>query len=203
MIIMAQPNWRQIYARKRDDQKRSLKVCPDCPETSGIYFILREENGFKFGYVGQAENLLDRLASHLQGYKSHIDKSLRSHGLYDAEKNPTGYKIAFKEYPKAELDIMEQYYIKKCANEGWQMRNVESGGKSGKTDIGERQPSRGYRDGLTQGEKNARKFVADLFAKHLTYAPKPKSGKFPTENQLKAMQKFEDFLKIEEENPHE
>ena len=80
------------------------------------------------------------------------------------------------------------------------MRNQTAGSQGvGKKSFGTQKAGKGYHDGLAQGEKNARKFVADLFAKHLTYAPKPKSGKFPTENQLKAMKKFEEFLNIEEE----
>lgn len=199
---MGKPNWRQIYARKRDDQKRILKVCPDCPETSGIYCFHRvDEDGFKFAYIGQAtKNLLKRIAEHLSTYQG-IDNSIRKHGLYDAEKNPYGYKVSVMcVCAPEECDEQEQIYIKKAADAGYQLRNQTAGSQGvGKRSFGTQKEARGYHDGLKQGEKNVRKFVSDLFAKHLTYSPKPKSGKFPTENQLKAMQKFEDFLKIEEE----
>ena len=183
-------NYKQIYAIKRANEERILKVCPNCPNTSGIYFLLREENGFKFGYIGKAKHLLERLGAHLQGRQQHIDRSIKSHGLW-SEENPTGYKVYFLEFPESMLNEKEQHYIKTYANAGYQLRNVESGGQLGKTDIGERKPARGYYDGLAQGRKNAQRFIADLFAKHLDYRPKNQP---PNAYQKKAMEKFKDFL---------
>ena len=80
-------NYKQIYAIKKANEEKILKVCPDCPNTSGIYFLLREESGFKWAYIGKARNLLSRLAGHLNGYQ-HIDLSLKKHGLY-SEDNKT------------------------------------------------------------------------------------------------------------------
>jgi hypothetical protein len=185
-------NYKQIYAIKRANEERILKVCPNCPNTSGIYFLLREENGFKFGYVGQAKHILERLGSHLSGYQ-HIDLSLKKHGFWD-EKNPTGYKIHFLQFPESELDEKEQYFIKRYANAGWQMRNVESGGSQGKTDIGERRQSRGYYDGVAQGYKNAQKEIAHLFDLHLDYTTKKQP---PTKLQEKALEKFKNFIDVE------
>ena len=185
-------NYRQIYAIKKQNEKRILKVCPNCPNTSGIYFFLREENGFKFGYVGKAKHLLERLGSHLQGYTQHIDRSLKKHGLWSSD-NPTGYKVHFLEFPESELNEKEQFYIQKCASMGYQLRNVESGGQLGKTDIGERKPAKKYFDGVEQGKKNTRKFIASLFEKHLDYKPKKTP---PTKLQERAMQKFKDFLEV-------
>ena len=189
-------NYKQLYAIKKANRERILKVCPNCPETSGIYFLLREEGGFKFAYIGKAKTLLSRLADHLQGYTQHIDRSLKKHGLW-SEENPTGWTINFLEFPESELNEKEQYYIQKYANAGYQLRNIESGGTLGKTDIGERKPAKNYYDGLSQGYKNAQKFVANLFDKHLDY--KQKSDK-PNKNQEKAMKKFKDFLEVENES---
>lgn len=165
-------------------------MCPNCPERSGIYFLLREESGFKFAYIGKAKTLLSRLADHLQGYTQHIDRSLKKHGLW-SDENPTGWRINFLEFPESELNEKERYYIQKYANAGYQLRNIESGGNLGKTDIGERKPAKKYFDGVEQGKKNAQKFVANLFDKHLDYHPKKNP---PTKLQEKAMQKFKDFL---------
>jgi hypothetical protein len=184
-------NYRQIYARKAECEKRIKEVCPDCPNTSGIYFFLREEDGFRFGYVGQAKHLLDRLGQHLIGYQ-HIDISIKKHGLYNAETNPCGYKVHFLEYPESELDAMEQKYIKQYANAGYQMKNATSGSQGkGKKSLDNGRPARGYYDGLDQGYKNAQKFIANLFEKHLVVDTKRHPA---TKLQEKALQKFEDFI---------
>ena len=183
-------NYRQLYAIKKANKERILKVCPNCPNTSGIYFLLREENGFKFGYIGKAKHLLERLADHLSGRKQWIDRSLYKHGLH-SNSNPYGYRVHYIEFAENLLDEKEQYYIKQYANAGYQLRNVESGGTLGKSDIGERKPAKKYFDGVEQGKKNAQKFVANLFEKHLDYKPKKEP---PTKLQEKAMKKFKDFL---------
>lgn len=184
-------DYRQIYAIRNENKKRILSVCPNCPERSGIYFLLREENGFKFGYIGKAKNLLGRLADHLNGRQQHIDRSIKKHGLW-SDVNQNGYKVHFLEFPESELDEKEQFYIRKYANAGYQLRNVESGGNSGKGLINEKKPAKGYYDGIEQGKKNTQKFIANLFEKHLDFVPKKQP---PTKLQEKAMQKFQDFLK--------
>ena len=133
---------------------------------------------------------MERLGSHLSGRTQHIDRSILKHGLY-SEKNPTGYKIHFLEYPEEMLDEMEQKYIKQYANAGYQLRNVESGGSEGKTDIGERKASKGYYDGIAQGRKNVQKEIAHLFRLHLDFKTKKEP---PNKLQEKALQKFKDFL---------
>lgn len=183
---------RKIKAIERANKERILNVCPDCPERSGIYFLLREENGFKYAYVGQAHNLLSRLAGHLKGYQ-HIDLSLKKHKFY-AEDNPTGYKVFYLECSVEQLDELEQKYIKQYANAGYQMRNKTSGSQGeGKQGIAPNKQSKGYFDGVEQGKKNASKFVADLFAKHLDFVPKRQP---PTKLQERAMQKFSNFLEL-------
>ena len=189
-------NYKQLYAIKKANKERILKVCPNCPETSGIYFLLREEDGFKYAYIGQSVNVLQRLADHLQGYQ-YIDLSIKKHGLW-SEENQTGWVIHFLEFPKYQLDEKEQYYIKKYANAGYQLRNVTSGSQGqGKKGLDNAKPPKNYYDGLSQGYRNAQKFVANLFDKHLDY--KQKSDK-PNKNQEKAMQKFKDFLEVENES---
>ena len=184
---------RQIKDIEKVNKELILKVCPDVPDRSGIYFLLREEDGFKFGYVGQSVKLLTRLAQHLRGYQ-HIDLSLRKHGLYSKD-NPCGYKVYFLEFPVEELDEKEQYYIKKYANAGYQMRNKTSGSQDeGKKGISANRQSKGYYDGLKQGKKKSREYVANLFDKHLVVQTKKQP---PTKLQEKALQKFMDFISLE------
>lgn len=183
-------NYRKLYAIKKANEERILKVCPNCPRRSGIYFLLREEDGFKYAYIGQSVNILQRLTDHLQGYQ-YIDLSIKKHGLYN-EQNPTGYRIHFLTFPESELDKQEQFYIWKYANAGYQLRNVTSGSQGqGKKGLGNAKQPKTYTEGVVQGEKNMAKRIKHLFDLHLDYVPKKNP---PTKLQEKAMQKFKDFL---------
>lgn len=186
-------NYKKIYAIKKANEERILKVCPDCPNTSGIYFLLREENGFRYAYIGQAARLRERLGSHLSGYQ-HIDLSLKKHGFWD-KKNPTGYKVHFLEFPESQLDEKEQYYIKQYANAGYQMRNSTAGSQGkGKHGLDNQKQPRTYYEGLNNGYERARKEISHLFDLHLDYTTKNQP---PTKLQERALQKFKDFLEVE------
>ncbi len=188
-------NYRQIKAIEKANKERILKVCPDVPDTSGIYILEREENGFKFAYVGQAKKLLTRLAGHLKGFQ-HIDLSLKKHGLW-SENNPTGWAIIWFSVAEDKLDEREQEFIKIYANNGYQLRNKTSGSQGeGKRDIAD-EPTKGYLEGLHNGYKKAQKEIAHLFKLHLVCGTKKVP---PTKLQEKAMQKFEDFINVEEES---
>ena len=178
-------NYKQIYAIKKANEEKILKVCPDCPRTSGIYFLIREDNGFKYCYIGQARCLLERLGSHLSGYQQHIDRSLKKHGLW-SEENPTGWQVFTLKFPVEVLDEREQYFIQKYANSGYQMLNVTGGSQGkGKTDIGERKPSRGYYDGKMEGEKHLARELKHIIDTHLVI-----SLKKDTKISQKALEKF-------------
>ena len=183
-------NFKQIKAIEQANKRRILAVNPEVPERSGIYFLLREENGFRYGYIGQAKRLLTRLAQHLKGYQ-HIDLSIKKHGLY-GEDNPTGYKVHFLEFPESELNEQEQKYIKMYADKGFQMRNATSGSQGeGKKSLDNQKATKGYLQGLANGYMNARKDIEHLFKLHLDYTTKRQP---PTVNQQKALKKFADFL---------
>lgn len=183
--------------RKAIDEKNKLKLkslFPNIPYTSGIYVLIRKEGDFKYAYVGQAMRLLDRLAQHLTGFQ-HIDLSLKKRGLYSAE-NPTGWNILCKEYPLSQLNDMEQEYIKYYANNGHQLYNKTTGSQGqGKQALGEGKSTKGYREGVAQGYKNAQRDVSKLFEKNLTYGI---NGE-PNKNKEKALAKFEEFIKKDEE----
>ena len=188
-------NFRQIKAIEAENKKRILQVNPDVPDRSGIYFLLREDSGFKYAYIGQAKNLLTRLAQHLSGYQ-HIDLSLKKYGLF-SQKNPAGYHIHFLEFDEADLDFYEKKYIKQYAAAGYQLKNATAGGQgTGKHGLDNSRPRKGYAQGVENGYLKARKEVAHLFDLHLNYSTKKEP---PTKNQEKALQKFKDFLNIENE----
>ena len=186
-------NYKQIYAIKKANEERILKVCPNCPNTSGIYFLLREENGFRYAYIGQAVRLRERLGSHLSGYQ-HIDLSIKKHGLW-SEENPTGYKVHFLEFAENLLDEMEPKYIKQYTNAGYQMRNSTAGSQGkGKHGLDNQKQPRTYYEGLNNGYERARKEASHLFKLHLNYTTKNQP---PTKLQEKALLKFKDFLEGE------
>ncbi len=183
---MANNNIRQIKAYEKKLKERILKIYPTIKNASGIYIFTREENGFKYAYVGQACKLLDRLATHLKGYQ-HIDLSLKKHGLYNGV-NELGWKIKVKYC--TDLNEQEQAYIKACADKGYQLYNHTTGSQGkGKAALKEN-VRKGYQQGVAQGYKKAQKLVANLFDKHLNYEVKKAGNK----NQEKAMLKLEEFM---------
>ena len=190
-------NYRQIYARKAECEKRIKEVCPQATHESGIYCFTRvDEDGFKFAYVGLAsKSLLTRLGEHLVGYQ-HIDLSIKKHGLYSQE-NPYGYKVDILcKCPAEECNEKEQYYIKKAADAGYQLRNHNSGSQGkGRRTFDNAKPSKTYREGLAMGYLNARREVAHWFSLHLDV-----SMKKPTKNAEKALAKFEKFIDLEADN---
>ena len=182
---------RQIKAIEKKNKEKILSVNSEVDEKSGIYFLTREENGFKYAYIGQALHILTRLAQHLSGYQ-HIDLSLKKHGLY-SEDNLCGWKIDFTHYDKQDLDKQEQYWIKEYANQGYQLRNKTSGSQGvGKTQIDDYKPQKGYRDGLEQGRKNLAKELSHIIDTHLIVELKPE--KKNNKVSIKALEKFNNLL---------
>ena len=183
----------EIKRMEREIKQRLLFINPKLNEQSGIYFLTREdEQGIKYAYIGQAKHILSRLAQHMTGYQ-HIDLSLKKHGLI-SNSNMFGCNVNFLNFPEELLDEKEQYYIKKYALGGYQLRNKTAGGQgSGKKQINDYRPGKTYRQGVEQGMKNASRDVAKLFEKHLNVSAKSNP---PTVNQMKAMDKFEKFLEL-------
>lgn len=201
---MAKSNYRQIFARKRDSQDRIKKLCHDITNESGIYFFKREdENGIKYVYVGQAKHLLDRCAQHLLTYQR-IDLSIKKHGLYDKEKNPYGYRLSFIKCEESELDEQERYWIKKSAENGFQLKNSTLGGQDEGKVVTDSKAPKGYHDGLEQGHKNAIGEIKEFFDKYLDFSIKncaeshKKDGSFK-EIFIKKYQEFQELLNKEGE----
>ena len=189
-------NYKQVKAIEQANKKRLLAVNKTLDEQSGIYFLLRkDENGFRYAYIGQAKHILSRLAQHLSGYQ-HIDLSLKKYGLHDAEKNPYGWQVYALHFPLEELDEKEQYYIKKYADAGWQLRNKTSGSQGvGKAQIDDFKPHKTYRDGLQQGRKALARDLKHIIDKHLTI--ELKAEKKANKTSQKAFEKFMDLLNEE------
>lgn len=187
-------NLKKIKAIEKVNKNCILSYFPNISDEVGVYIMTREENGFKYAYIGQAQKILTRLAGHLRGYQ-HIDLSIKKHGFY-SNTNITGWKIIFLYCTAAELDEKEKRYIKKYANEGYQLRNKTAGGQGkGKFAIAENKPSKGYYDGLKQGYKNAQKEITKLFASNLTATH---AGEKLTKTKEKALLKFKKFIEVQE-----
>lgn len=195
------PNYRKIMAIRKANEDKIRKLCPTASEKSGIYAFWRiDKNGFKFSYVGQAKNLLKRLAEHLSGYQ-HIDCSIKKHKFYDEKNNPYGYHVEIiEECAEEVLDEREQYWIKWNADQGFQLRNATTGSQGAdKRALGDGKSNKGYRDGLLQGRKNTQKEIKTLFDKYLTYSIKDKPNKI----KQRKYDEFTAFLnenKVEEED---
>lgn len=187
-------DWKNVAKAKAIEKKnreRILAVNTYVDEKSGIYFLTRtDEDGFRYAYIGQAVNLLSRIAGHLKGYQ-HIDLSIKSHGLYSTD-NIYGWKIGFMHYPAEELDKWEQYWIKKYADGGYQLRNKTSGSQGeGKKQIADYKPPKGYRDGIQQGRINLARELANIADKHLVISLKPEK-----QNNSVSQKQFAKFMEL-------
>lgn len=189
-------DYRRIKAIEAANKERILKLCPAASDNSGIYVFTREEDGFKYAYIGQSVKVLTRLAQHLTGYQR-IDLSIKKHKLWSVN-NPAGWKISeVIYYPEDILNKMEQDAIMRYAMMGYQLRNATSGSQGkGKKDISDN-PTKGYLEGLHNGYAKAQKEIAHLFKLHLDCTTKNNP---PTKLQEKAMAKFEEFIGRGEEN---
>lgn len=188
-------NIAQIKAIEKKNRERLLKVNPNLNDRSGIYFLTRtDENDISYFYIGQAVNIIQRMCGHLTGYQ-HIDLSVKKRGFY-SEENPYGWKLNFINYPKSELDKMEQYWILEYTKRGYQCRyNKTAGGQGeGKEKINEFKPSRGYRDGLKQGEKNLARELSSIAEKHLKI--EIREDKKHNKISQRQYEKFMDLLKV-------
>lgn len=190
---MSKPNYRQIYAKKAARENRIKSICPNIPNTSGIYAFHRvDEAGIKRSYVGQALHLCERCASHLGEY-DHIALSLKKHGFY-SEDNPCGWKLDFKTCPKSELDEKEVATIKQFADKGFQMYNVTAGSQGqGKLVTGQYKQPKTYMQGIQQGRKNLANELSNIAEKHLIIRLKPE--KEHNKVSQKQYEKFMDLLK--------
>lgn len=169
---MSTGNIIKVKKIEAENKRRLLAQNPYLTDNSGIYVLRRfDENGFKYGYVGQAKHILTRLAQHIAGYEQHIDLSLRKHGLH-SDDNPYGWFVLGIEYPENELDDREQHYIKKLADLGYQLRNKTSGSQGkGKVAIADNKPAKGYYDGKKQGRRDVIKELKQV-VKYLEITPK-------------------------------
>ncbi len=190
-------NIAQIKAIEKKNRERLLKVNPKLNDRSGIYFLTRtDENDISYFYIGQAVNIIQRMCGHLTGYQ-HIDLSIKKRG-FSNEENPYGWKLNFINYPKSDLDKMEQYWILEYTKRGYQCRyNKTAGGQGeGKEKINEFKPPKGYRDGLKQGEKNLARELSSIAEKHLKI--EIREDKKNNKISQRQYEKFMDLLKVGE-----
>lgn len=183
-------NFKQIKAIEQKNKEQIKRIYPSADDFSGVYILTRTENEINYAYIGQSIKVLTRLAQHLSGY-SHIDLSIKKHGLYDT--SPNGWKIETIIYCNTDdLDSQEQLYIKQYALRGYQLRNKTVGGQGkGKVGLDNYKANRGYFDGLKQGYKNAQNDISKLFEKNLIFSVNGNTNK----NKEKAFNKFKEFLK--------
>ena len=190
------PNYKQIFARKAEAEKRLQLICPEAAvHRSGIYFYTREDLEGKHAYIGKAIDLCERTVSHMTGYEQRIDISIKpTHRGFYSKYNPIGWKLNVLYCPKNELDMWERYWIAKFREAGYDLYNVESGGTDGKTIIGERKSPKTYREGVAYGKKSLAKELKHIIETH-HFEIKPEKDNKITQ---KALAKFWELLEIED-----
>jgi hypothetical protein len=187
-------DYKAVFEKMEKLKAQVKEICPMAQDKSGIYIMKREENGFRYAYVGQSLNVLTRLAQHLDGYTQHIDLAIKKYGL-KTYTNPNGWEMGVLYCPHYELNAKEMYYVKLYANSGFQMLNKTSGSQDGdKFGINQNKDNRGYREGVADGEKKVIKRVKELFDKYLDCVIKGEPNKVK-ERKLK---EFEELLKGEQ-----
>lgn len=186
-------NFVKAKAIEAENRKRWLKLNPNLNDNSGVYILRRvNEDGFKFGYAGQAKHILTRLCQHSAGHQQHIDLSLKKHGLY-SENNPYGWTVICENFSEASLDRAEQFYIRWLADQGYQLRNKTGGSQgTGKKQIDEYRPAKGYYDGLKQGKKALARELSHIIDTHLQVSLKPE--KQNNKVSIKAFEKFNSLI---------
>lgn len=186
-------NFAKAKAIEAENRKRWLKLNPNLNDNSGVYILRRvDEDGFKFGYAGQAKHILTRLCQHSAGHQQHIDLSLKKHGLY-SENNPYGWTVICENFSEASLDRAEQFYIRWLAEQGYQLRNKTGGSQgAGKKQIDEYRPAKGYYDGLKQGKKSLARELSHIIDTHLQVSLKPE--KQSNKVSIRAFEKFQNLI---------
>lgn len=186
-------------------KKILLQLNPDLNDKSGIYFFIRtDEFGIKHAYIGQSIHILTRLYEHLNGFSSHIDLSIRKHGLFKPD-NTTGWRVGFLNLPVSQLDTAEKYYIKLYANKGYQLKNTSLGGSGANKSSGSlsETPRKGYREGVLQGKRQLAKELFGIYNKHLAISVKPeKAGNKISEKQLDKFMNLLSELSSEDRNTY-
>lgn len=146
-------------------------------ENPGIYILTRagkvRKDGTcsRYAYIGQAKNILQRLASHFMGFEQRIDVSLKTRALW-SQPNPYGWRITVEYCSVEELNQKEREIIAQYQNDPeFELYNITSGGQDeGKEDINERKESRKYNEGLKNGYDKCKKEVQE-FMKYLFLMP--------------------------------
>lgn len=197
--LMMANNYRQRMAILAKNKEKIKTVIDNkfeyCFNSAGIYVLTREQDGFRYAYVGQTQQpIINRLAEHLSGYSQHIDVSLKKHKLY-SENNPSGWKVVYIEPCSNEsLDRMEQFWIKHYADLGFQLRNKTSGSQGqGKFGIAENKSSKGYYDGIEHGKKK----MLELIQKLEQQRHQVKKDGSPSAIAIKAQEEWERIVKGE------
>lgn len=161
---------------------------------SGIYLWHRYNEEDKYcWYIGKAKNILRRTAQHIMDGESHLDKSIKAHGLAGCMDTVkmwiTGEKLQkwtidiLEICEVIDLDELERYYIKKWKDEhpNGICYNIESGGTTGKTIIGERKQRRDVK-----WKAEARAKVLAEYREYFDLEPKDNAFKKKGYNELKA-----------------
>lgn len=181
--------FKKIKAIENGYKKLLKETYPGLKEDSGIYSFTRvdKDTGIKYAYVGQAKHLLSRIAQHLAGRQSHIDRSLYTRGLGMSGE----WKLGWRYTDESALDEEERTSIRKAAEQGFQLYNKTSGGQDkGKSALGDSEGIGGYRKGKAAGEEKLRLKVKEYFDKYLD----PVIKGAPNKIKERKLEEFKNFI---------
>lgn len=181
---------KEYWKNRAIAENKIKKLSPNIDTKSVIYTWYRVKEYSV--YVGQAKNNKERTISHFMAY-DHLGKSLRKHGIYDKNNNPTGWRYTYYYCDTDKLDEKEREEIAKYLNrEEIDLFNITCGGQNaGKVDINQRQAPKGYKEGVEQGKKVILRQIKELFDKYLVAEIKDK----PNKVKERKLQEFYELLK--------
>lgn len=200
---LKQRQYLEAQARINEHMKDLFAYNNDLKEEPGIYIITRSNKPRmdgtiqKYAYVGQAKNVLKRLAQHFVSYEQEIDVSLKNRAL-KYPSNPYGWHIEVEYCPIEQLNERERYWIKQYQDDpSYKILNITSGGQDeGKEDINERKATKKYSEGLKVGYQNCLKDIKEFFEKYLDFDIKPTLVKKDGTRTAISLKKYDEFNEL-------
>ncbi len=87
----------------------TLQTMSNREQFAGVYVLSRPDNG-DIVYVGQSENIPDRMSQHISGGNSTLKNRLEHHPSYP--QNPSRYKIQYRRMVNEKERLVFEDYVR-------------------------------------------------------------------------------------------